>query len=234
MRNLCLSVLSAGDSITTNGSQIDSNQLVSASFHAYFGDTNAAGTFKLQASNDPCAFGNLAQDFVVSHWVDVPSQSASIVAGASALLIIPNMTYRWIRAVYTNTATVQQTVTAVADVAGSLNSKYFLLNAKDNSVLYYVWINVSSGGVDPAIPGRTGVEVTISTGDTAATVATAIAAAIDLLTTFSSTAALAVATIVAATAGSVVPASDVNTGFTFAVTVGGSTAINVNMNALGI
>lgn len=67
--------------------------------------------------------------------------------------------------------TGQQEITSVetvADVADSLNGKYFLLNTP--SVNYYVWYN-TTGGVDPAVAGRTGIEVNITTGDSANTVA---------------------------------------------------------------
>lgn len=110
MRNINCNILTGSDASTINGIQVDANQLVSGSFHIYFGDVNAAGTFKLQASNDPCAYGNLAKDFTVTNWVDIPSQTATITAGASALLTIANMTYRWVRAVMTITTPGATTV----------------------------------------------------------------------------------------------------------------------------
>lgn len=67
--------------------------------------------------------------------------------------------------------TGQQEITlvqTVADVADSLNGKYFLVNTP--SVNYYIWYN-TTGGVDPAVSGRTGIEVNITTGDSANTVA---------------------------------------------------------------
>lgn len=61
-------------------------------------------------------------------------------------------------------------VTTVADVANSLNSKYFLISSVDAN--YYVWYNTGAG-VDPAIAGRTGIEISITTGFTANQVAIA-------------------------------------------------------------
>jgi hypothetical protein len=66
-------------------------------------------------------------------------------------------------------------VDTVADVAGSLNSKYFFVYS--TTTTYYVWYNVSGGGVDPA-PGGTGVQVAISTGATANAVRDATVTAI--------------------------------------------------------
>lgn len=234
MRNTPVNILSAADNQNTNGTAINSNQLVSASFQAIFGDTQAAGTLKLQASNDY----ELSPSFSPSNWTDIPNQSASITSGVSALLTIASMSYQWIRAVYTTTATGAQTVHPVADVAGSLNSKYFLLQDEASAHLYYVWINVNSAGVDPAIAGRTGVPIAVATGATAGTIGTAIASAVAALNGSASfsTSGTTTVTITNLTAGPFVPITDgaAPTGFTFAVTAGGKTTINVRMNALSI
>jgi hypothetical protein len=72
-----------------------------------------------------------------------------------------------------------QTVTTVADVAGSLNSKYFTFYDAGNAHGYYVWYNIKSAGVDPAIAGLTGIQVAAATAATANTIATATRAAIN-------------------------------------------------------
>lgn len=72
------------------------------------------------------------------------------------------------------------TVVATADVASSHNNDYFRLY-DFNDDPYYVWFNVGGAGVDP--DPDTGasdpIEVDIAVGASAATVAAAIAAAID-------------------------------------------------------
>lgn len=235
MRNVCCNILSAADSLTTNGSQIDANQLVSASFQSYFGDTSAAGTFKIQASNDPTGPQTSRQNFVATHWTDIPDATATITSGASAIITIANMAYSWVRAVYTSTATGAQTITTIADTAGSLNSKYFLLDSANASTKYYVWMNVNSAGVDPMIAGRTGVEIALATAATANDVADGVAAGIDALALFvAPNPAANIITVTNSASGPFIAAVDVNTGFTFAITVGGSTTVNVDMNALGI
>lgn len=239
MRNLNYSALTGQDSLSINGTQFDSNQWVSASFHAYFGDTQATGTFKLQASNDTGAQGSgyaTPQDgFTVTNWVDIPGKSAVIASGSAALLTIEQVSYRWVRAAWTNTGTGVQTVVVTGDTSGSLNSKYFLLNSANGGTGYYVWFNVSSGGVDPAIAGRTGVQVAIATNDTAATVGTALQVTVDALTNFIATGTTTV-TITNSASGPFTPISDgtAPTGFTFAVTGGGSTTINVNLSVLSV
>lgn len=246
MKNFNKNVLSAGDSLNTNGDQIDFGQVVSASFHAYFGDTNAAGTFKLQASNDVCITGNLP-NFTVTNWIDIPNQSATITAGASALLTIAQNGYKWCRCTYTNTATGAQTVapiadtgvrqvqtvSTVADVAGSLNSKYFLLSSLNKVTKaqknFYLWLD-DGAGVDPAIAGKTGIHITYTDGDSAATLATSIRSALNALTNdFVATGASAAVIITDVAPGPVTAAVDgtAATGFTFGAATSG-VASNLN------
>lgn len=238
MRNANINVISDLANANINGTQVDSNQLVSASFHAYFSNAQGAGTFKLQASNDIAPARNVTaiDGFTVTNWVDIPNQSASITTGTSAILTIANCSYRWLRSIWTSTATGAQTVAVVGDTAGSLAGKYFLLNSANASTAYYVWFKVSGTGADPMIAGRTGVEVDITSGDNAAAVGTALATAVDALALFVATGTTTV-TITNSASGPFTPISDgtspLNTGFTFATTVGGGT-MTVNMNALSV
>lgn len=115
-------------------------------------------------------------------------------------------------------------VTCVADVASSLNSKYFLLNSAYDRRKYYVWYSVADAGVDPAVSGRTGVKVDIAVNATATAVATATKNALDALADFVATSLAAVVTVTAAAGG---PADDVMdgtapTGFTLSVTTQGA------------
>ena len=75
-------------------------------------------------------------------------------------------------------AAEKTTVTTVADVAGSLNSKYFLISKAADAVKYYVWYD-NGTGVNPAVAGRTGIKVTYTNGATAATLATLTKSALD-------------------------------------------------------
>lgn len=114
-------------------------------------------------------------------------------------------------------------VTTVADVADSLAGRYFLVSKP--GVQYYVWYRTGAGtiGTDPAIPGRTGVQVNIATGATANAVATATAAVLGAVPGFTVSALLAVVTITVAKAGEY--ASDGDTLFSFAVVTPGSGAV---------
>lgn len=63
----------------------------------------------------------------------------------------------------------------------SLNNKYFYINSANNVNQYYVWYNVNGTGVDPSVPGKTGVMVAISTGSTSQLVAQATKTSLDAL-----------------------------------------------------
>lgn len=113
MRHVNDTVLSAVDTGSANGILIDANQLITASFQASFGDATAAGTFKIQASNDPTPAGNMALPggFAPTNWTDIPSQTATIASGASALLTINYVSYRWLRAVFIYSSGGSSTIT---------------------------------------------------------------------------------------------------------------------------
>lgn len=134
-------------------------------------------------------------------------------------------------------AEVRQALT-VADVSGNLNNKYFLVNSALNTIKYYVWYNVSGAGVDPAVPGRTGLVVNLVTNDSSNSVATKTRAAINTLApgSFSATGAANTVIITNVTAGvsdDIADATTPNgTTFTFSNTIQGasfSTAVALNV-----
>lgn len=104
-------------------------------------------------------------------------------------------------------------ITTVADVANSLNSKYFLIDSVDNS--YYVYFETTTA-VDPAVPNRTGIKVTIPTGASANTVASRLKDKLSTyLTDFIVSVALNVVEVVNYTVGATPDSADFNTGFSF-------------------
>lgn len=54
----------------------------------------------------------------------------------------------------------------------TLNNKYFYLYSANDVIEYYVWYNVDTMGTDPAIVGKTGIEVALDGNDPASVVAT--------------------------------------------------------------
>lgn len=110
MRHANFNILTADDSVSQNSSQIDSNQTIAISFHAFFGDATATGSVKIQASNDIDDNGPQTP-FTVTNWVDVPSATASVASGAAVLITVAQPSYRWMRAVYTRSGGGSTTIT---------------------------------------------------------------------------------------------------------------------------
>lgn len=120
----------------------------------------------------------------------------------------------------------KDTITTVADVAGNLGGTHFLIEHVDlNKVItgYYVWFDTGSD-TDPTVSGRTGIEVTIASNDTANTVATKIKTALDAVTgaPFSTRVSGAAVTVEVNSIGAVTAPADADSGFTFANVVTGS------------
>lgn len=107
-------------------------------------------------------------------------------------------------------------ITTIADVANSLNSDYFLIDSVDNS--YYVYFETTVA-VDPAIPGRTGIKVSIATGASANTVAQKLRDKLSTyLTDFIAEVSTNIVTVTNYEVGSVANTVDGNTGFGFSTT----------------
>lgn len=118
------------------------------------------------------------------------------------------------------------TVTCVADVAGSLNNKYFLINTALDAIQYYVWFNVNNAGADPTLSGKTGVEVDLATAASASTAATAVQTAIDALPGFTAAVSGAIVTVTNVAVGGTTDAEDVDSGVTIAVSTQGVSAVS--------
>lgn len=120
-----------------------------------------------------------------------------------------------------------QKISTVADVASSLNNKYFLFRDAAGAKRY-VWYNVATTGVDPAPAGGWLPHVVaISANASAAAVATATAAVLDAVTGFDSTASGNVITLTHTAIGFAEPAYEavsVGPGFAYAVSTLGFAA----------
>lgn len=135
-----------------------------------------------------------------------------------------------------NRAMVQK-VTCVADVSGSLNNTYFFLDVINTSVTkhYLVWFDVDSGGSAPSCTGINAsnkIEVDISANDTANTVGSAVASAINAKDEVAAANSSGVVTIThdSSYKGAVEQAHDSGvaaTGFSFTVTTWGASTYTV-------
>jgi flagellar hook-associated protein 3 len=89
--------------------------------------------------------------------------------------------------------------------------EYF--NISSSTTDYYVWYDIDNGSTDPGVAGRTGIEVDISTGDTADQVAAATQSAIDALADLS--ASVLGSSVTITSGGEGIDATDSNTEFGF-------------------
>lgn len=123
-----------------------------------------------------------------------------------------------------------QTITCVADVASSLQNKYFLFHSAAG-VKHYAWFNVGGAGVDPAPAGGwTGNVVAITANSTASQVASALQAVLTAVTGFDATVSGFVVTLTNTAIGYAQPVIDSvaasATGFAFKVTTLGQSELS--------
>lgn len=210
-------------SASSSSSAMDSSNVIKITTQAIMTGTSQ-GTVKIQASND-VASTIQANGGVPLNWTDLANSTVTLTSATSVILTPLDVCHGHLRLVYTPTAAGAQTVTTVADVSGSLNNTYFLLNDAGSVHKYYVWFNINSAGVDPLIAGRTAVPITGATNVSANTLATSLRSAIGALvssTIFTTGGSNAVVSITNQSVGAFTPAVDgaVPTGFAFATTAG--------------
>jgi hypothetical protein len=54
---------------------------------------------------------------------------------------------------------------SITDGTANLNNQYILLNSANDITEYYIWFDFNSTGTDPAIAGKTGIEIDFTIGD---------------------------------------------------------------------
>lgn len=99
MRQAIAQIMNAADTGNITGSAFDVNQAISASFVPICGDATAAGTIKLQCSNDIITNGAAP-----TNWADIPNATSVVASGVGPAIVIGNMCFKYIRAVYTRTS----------------------------------------------------------------------------------------------------------------------------------
>lgn len=130
--------------------------------------------------------------------------------------------------------TTKVTANAADDLIGE---EYFTLSSPSTD--YYVWYDIENGSIDPAVAGRTGIEVDILATDTAAEVATKTANAIAAKgggTVFDvPTPTGSILTISNTVAGAATDTADNDTGFAIAKLTDGGNGVNtLHRNGYGL
>jgi len=110
----------------------------------------------------------------------------------------------------------KNTIQTIADVAAALDGLHGLLSSANDEIDYYFWLDVDAGGNDPDLAGKTGIQVSIATGDLAPVVATALQTALDALDDFNASVVGDLVTVENSQPGTSTLPVDVDSGFTFA------------------
>src|SRR3989344_6798811 len=79
----------------------------------------------------------------------------------------------------TDSSLAEITEVTVLAASGITTGDYFLLYSATDATGYYVWYDKDSGGGNPAITGKTGIEVDIAAANTSTNVASATSSAIN-------------------------------------------------------
>ena len=120
MRTFDFIAINASDAVSQTSVAFDTQNIFRISALAVFGDATAAGSIKLQASNDFLNASPTSQgSFVPTNWVDIPSATATVTAGAKTLIPATEIAYRYVRIVFTQTTPGSTTV--VVNVHGMGN-----------------------------------------------------------------------------------------------------------------
>lgn len=100
MKQEQIPIITVQTAASINSTAIPAMNLLSCSAQL-IGTGSAAGTMKLQASNDnPLSGGN-----VPTNWNDIPSATVSVSGAGSYLIPKTDICYEYVRVVYTNSGT---------------------------------------------------------------------------------------------------------------------------------
>lgn len=100
MRNYPVQILNITNATSQTSAAEWVGQSVAASFVVTNGDTSAAGTVKIQGSNDLPVGAQAA--FTPTNWADIPSATSTIVSGVGPAIVLQTMNFQYIRVVFTS------------------------------------------------------------------------------------------------------------------------------------
>lgn len=111
MRNYPVQMLNAADTASQTGAGVFVGQAVAASFTSVFGDTGAAGTIKIQGSNEIPVGAPASYIPSAGSWNDIPSATSTIASGVGPAIVLQTMNFQYVRVVYTRVSGGSSTVT---------------------------------------------------------------------------------------------------------------------------
>lgn len=113
--NVPVTMINAVDTTTQTGAPVFVGQIFSGSFTSTFGDNTAAGTIKIQGSNETAPRSNLGT-YVPSDasFNDIPNATSTVAAGSGPAIVLPTLNFQYIRAIYTRASGGSTTIRVLA------------------------------------------------------------------------------------------------------------------------
>jgi len=226
-------------SLTTTPEAIPKGDIITPRYVAvknYGGDdalisTDGGSTFPFRVSSDNDVLLlrlNFEMHREVSTFVCQADTAGSLSGEHLEIYDYAGEVWPWFNVIDPTSVKEVSTITTIADVADSLDGTYFVIYDDVGSV--GVWFDVDNSGT--TIPSGASacdraIEITtVNTNDSANTVATKVAAALDADSKFVAVAATNVATVTDANYGARTDITAGDTGFSVAVTTQGAAGIN--------
>ncbi|HLD91599.1 MAG TPA: hypothetical protein VI911_11430 [Patescibacteria group bacterium] len=176
----------------------------------FFRDDNGASIAKIYIRMGGGS-GELEQGESVQISDEVPQALLDYIGSRSESDSDPN---------YSGSVNIKEVTEVEFDAQSKIAAGQYWLIESAGGTQYYVWYTFNSVGVDPAIVGRTGVQVDLSaSGDTENQVATKTQLVIEALADFTATVSNNVVTIEDANNGTPADASNGNMGGAFYITI---------------
>lgn len=200
-------------SFTVNDASNDVNAVAEVTF--------ASGTGSGYAVDDIISSGSVASLSFVSGGADYSDSTNLVWDTGGVCSTDPTGTYT------VSTESFEYTATATSH---SMNNDYFTYSSSTTN--YYVWFNVNFNGVDPS-PGGTGIEVSLTNGDSDIVTAGKIADRIDTLGSAVDSGAGATRTITLDSAGAATNVAAGTSGFTVSMTDDGGVMLTAALTTGG-
>lgn len=113
MRNIPITIATGTSAATITGSAQYVGQGAAASFIFVTADATAAGTLKVQGSNEPPAKGTNVELYVpsASSFADISSATSTIATGVGPAIVLANLPFQFVRVIWTRSAGASSAVT---------------------------------------------------------------------------------------------------------------------------
>ena len=215
------------------------------------GTTGAGITTTKQGSNELVAAATAIQvNVLLADDIFTVAQKTALAIDAIGAFGASLYSATVVRVIQANAGTVADATNSTANVGVTVQTQgteltntydvngdalHWYLTAQ-NGTEYYVWMNVTDGSFtqnDPAVGGKTGIQIDIVKADSQTSIATKTQTAIDLIGAFGATSSTTFVTVTQAVTGPVVDAVDVDANVTITIPTEGADEGRIIMDSSG-